>query len=176
MSDFKTALDVVLNHEKGWSNNPSDLGGPTNFGISQVAYSHFLRRPVSTDEIRCMTVEQASEVYLVMFWEPLNLGKIENQKLATIIFDMAVLMGQEPVIKALQIVLSFRLPIDGHLGPETIEEVNSAKDIVSVCRLVLERCQTKLVYDGISRNDQKFFLPGWIARTHDLMNLAFGGN
>ena len=38
MSTFEQCIDHVLKHEGGYVDDPKDLGGETNFGISKRAY------------------------------------------------------------------------------------------------------------------------------------------
>lgn len=38
-STFDTALARLLAHEGGYSNHPSDPGGPTNYGITLADYA-----------------------------------------------------------------------------------------------------------------------------------------
>ncbi len=55
MSDFQIAVNLVLNHEGGYVNNPSDPGGETNFGIAKRWHPDL--------DIRNLTKDQASVIY-----------------------------------------------------------------------------------------------------------------
>jgi hypothetical protein len=53
MSGFDEAVKMVLKHEGGYVNHPSDPGGETNFGISKRAYPEV--------DIANLTEEEAAE-------------------------------------------------------------------------------------------------------------------
>ena len=40
MAGFDDAVEIVLQNEKGYVNDPADPGGETNWGISRRAYPH----------------------------------------------------------------------------------------------------------------------------------------
>lgn len=45
MSNFDDAFTYTIGNEGGYSNDPNDSGGPTNFGITIGDLSRFLGRP-----------------------------------------------------------------------------------------------------------------------------------
>lgn len=162
MSNFPAAISIVFQHEGGYVDNPYDKGGPTNFGISQRSYSHFLKRPVSDEEMKNMTRVQAADLYIIMFWSPMDLDAIENEKVAVCLFDMAVLMGPKTAIALMQ--ESIRSP------QETIAQINADSDPIGLCRVFLQHCQVHFLDIVAKNNSQTIFLRGWISRTHDLQN------
>lgn len=56
-------IDDLILREGGFTNDPDDPGGPTKYGITQKTYSDFIGRPVTVDEMRDLTPEQAAAVY-----------------------------------------------------------------------------------------------------------------
>lgn len=89
---FDKAIKVVLAHEGGYVNDPNDLGGETNFGISKRSYP--------TVDIKNLTREQAVEIYRGDWWERYRYGDIEDLDVATKVFDLAVNMGPVPALSA----------------------------------------------------------------------------
>ena len=84
MTDFDRALAFVLKWEGGYTNDPDDPGGETNFGISKRAYPR--------ENIRAMTRERAAELYRRDYWTPAGCeGK--PFPLALMLFDTAVNCG-----------------------------------------------------------------------------------
>jgi hypothetical protein len=84
MTDFERALAFVLMWEGGYTNDPDDPGGETNFGISKRAYPR--------ENIKAMTRERAAELYKRDYWIPAGCeGK--PYPLALAIFDTAVNCG-----------------------------------------------------------------------------------
>jgi len=135
---FQQAIEVVLDHEGGFVDDPDDPGGATNWGISlrflkslgeldldEDGFTDFdLDRDgdVDADDIRMFTREHAKAVYFQHWWErhgyqhlPLVIG--------TKIFDHAVNMGSRPTHRCVQRALrACREPVvdDGIIGPKTL--------------------------------------------------------
>lgn len=132
MARFEDAIGTVLAHEGGFSDDPVDPGGATNYGVSL----RFLRDAgidlnqdgvIDERDVRSMTVEQAVAVYRSEWWEPLQLGAIAVQVVATKIFDAAVNMGSGTVVRMVQQCLSrlgVMLAVDGRMGPQTLGALN----------------------------------------------------
>ena len=53
--DYKEIISKVLEHEGGYVNDPKDLGGETNFGITKRWYPDL--------DIKNLTKEDAIEIY-----------------------------------------------------------------------------------------------------------------
>jgi len=84
MADFQPAVDLVLKHEGGLADNPSDPGGLTNFGISKRAYPNV--------DIKALTREGAEAIYQRDYWAPF-MEQEPDQRLANCALDAAVNMG-----------------------------------------------------------------------------------
>ena len=72
---FLVAVEVVLTHEGGYTNNPADPGGETNYGISKRSYPQL--------DIKALTREQAVEIYRQDWWEKYRYGDIAVLSAAT---------------------------------------------------------------------------------------------
>lgn len=81
---FLQLMEFTLKHEGGYSNNPLDPGGETNFGIS--------KRSFPEEDIENLTVDRAKEIYFRDYWLPLNCDAYDD-KLALAIFDSGVNCG-----------------------------------------------------------------------------------
>jgi hypothetical protein len=81
---FDKALSFVLSWEGGYSNDPNDAGGETNFGISKRAYPN--------EDIKNMTMDRAMEIYRNDYWNACNCDDLPYP-LDMVIFDTAVNMG-----------------------------------------------------------------------------------
>lgn len=84
MADFDRAVDFVLAHEGGYSNDPNDPGGETNFGISKRAYPAL--------NIKILTAEDAIEIYRQDYWRDCGAEQLPDD-LAIIHFDASVNHG-----------------------------------------------------------------------------------
>jgi lysozyme family protein len=83
-SDFKQAMSFVFRWEGGYSTDPNDPGGETNFGISKRAYPNL--------DIKALTKEQAEEIYHKDYWDKAKCPEI-SYPLDIVVFDTAVNLG-----------------------------------------------------------------------------------
>tara|TARA_R100000657_G_C4591809_1_gene50458 strand:- start:11 stop:262 length:252 start_codon:yes stop_codon:yes gene_type:complete len=81
---FEDCIDKVLEHEGGYVNDPNDLGGETNFGVSKKAYPGL--------DIKNLTRDEAKEIYRKDYWERYKIEKMP-EGLRYIYFDMVLNMG-----------------------------------------------------------------------------------
>jgi len=155
MASFDQAIGTVLAHEGGYSFNPSDPGGETNFGISKRAYPNL--------DIKDLTAAQAEEIYKRDYW---RYDGIQNQDVATKVFDMAVNSGPSAAHQLLQRALNGlgqALAVDGVFGAQTL----SATNAVDPARLLQElRAQAAVHYANIVVGNpaERTFLLGWMRR------------
>jgi lysozyme family protein len=66
---FHEALRRLLLHEGGYSNHPSDPGGPTNFGITIHDYRKYVKPGATAADVRAMTRVQAEVIYRAKYWD-----------------------------------------------------------------------------------------------------------
>lgn len=66
--NFALAVGFVLKHEGGYTNDPNDPGGETNFGIS--------KRYHPEEDIKNMTIDRAAQIYKTQYWDVNNLESI----------------------------------------------------------------------------------------------------
>jgi len=157
MKNFNEIIEKVLEHEGGYVNDPTDLGGETKYGITKRFYPDV--------DIKNLTTEQAKEIYKKDYWDK---NKVESlpQNLWHIYFDMCVNMGKRTAVKVLQRAANNRgkdLEVDGGLGPKTIEALNGVElDRVRAFRV-------KYYVDLITAKpeQEKFFL-GWFRRATEV--------
>jgi lysozyme family protein len=68
-SSFDAALARVLAHEGGYSNNPDDPGGPTNFGITLEVYRRYAKPGARAADVRTMALPEAKAIYRARYWD-----------------------------------------------------------------------------------------------------------
>ena len=61
-TSFNDIIEHVLNHEGGYVDDPSDLGGETNFGIAKRFYPNV--------DIKNLTRDEAKNIYFEDYWKP----------------------------------------------------------------------------------------------------------
>ena len=137
-ASFEKAIPYILANEGGYVDDPNDLGGATNYGIS-LRFLKSINLDINNDgviykeDIKELTPEQASNIYLKYFWTPNRYGELKEQRVATKIFDFCVHKGAGGANKSLQQATNMALKkdllkIDGICGSFTINAVNSISD------------------------------------------------
>ena len=115
---FDEAFSRLLGNEGGYSNNPADPGGETNWGISKRSYP-------STD-IKNLTQDGAKAIYLRDFWTAAGCDTLPDA-INFDVFDMAVNSGVRTAIKTLQDAV--KATPDGVIGPLTLQAIKDANPI-----------------------------------------------
>lgn len=181
MTDFVKALSFVLATEKGFVDHPNDNGGATNLGISLRLLKSFSQEKLreygfsceipSIEDVRDMTLQQASAIYRHEFWQHSPFDQIKNQEVGNYIFDMAINMGISPSIKCAQRAIGAIMGsrsacvVDGILGKKTLYIINTIDDEI-IPPLRSERAGDYRVI--VAENpDQKIFIQGWLNRAYE---------
>ena len=114
---FERGLSLVLTHEGGWSDDPADPGGATNFGVTIGTLSLELGRPATRAEVRALTPATVAPIYRRRFWNAIQ-GDALPAGLDYALFDFAVNSGPRRAVIGLQRALG--IADDGRLGPVTL--------------------------------------------------------
>ena len=123
--DFTQAFDRLISNEGGYSNDPADPGGETNWGISKRSYPNV--------DIKDLTREGAKAIYLQDFWQRGHMDEYDPA-IAFQVFDAAVNHGIETAVRLLQRAAG--VADDGHIGPVTIAAVK-AKSVTDMLMLFI---------------------------------------
>ncbi len=120
---FEGALAHVLEMEGGYTEDPYDPGGPTNFGITLAVFASFKGVHLEAGnlaelkaDLKRIDPETVREIYRGRYWEPAGCGALEPA-LALMHFDAAVNQGVGTAIRFLQEAVGAEA--DGEIGPET---------------------------------------------------------
>ena len=81
---FNEIIEVVLEHEGGYVNDPDDAGGETKYGIAKRWYPNV--------DIKNLTKEEAKKIYHMDYWNPAKCNEVPKH-LRHIYFDMCVNFG-----------------------------------------------------------------------------------
>jgi len=85
LSDFNTAVSLVLKHEGGYTPGlPNDPGGETNWGIAKRWHPDL--------DIKNLTEDQAKQIYQQEYWKPW-MEQEPDQRVANCALDCAVSQG-----------------------------------------------------------------------------------
>lgn len=91
-NNYNFAVTELLKSEGGYTNDPSDSGGATNFGITIGDYRRYINKNGTPDDVRRMTVAQAKAIYKTKYWDAIDGDKLESGVDYTC-FDYGVLAG-----------------------------------------------------------------------------------
>ncbi len=148
MDAFQRAFELVIGHEGGYVNDPRDPGGETKYGISKRANPDV--------DIRGLTLAKAQWIYRQRYWLPLHADAMPEAA-AIQVFDAAVNHGIKPATRMLQRALG--VPVDGVIGPVTLNAMVSVDDARFVAHFAAERL---MFYADLS--SWPAFGRGWVRR------------
>lgn len=153
---FTMMFTRLLGNEGGYSTNPKDPGGETNWGISKRSYPAL--------DIAGLTQHHAMQIYYDDFWTPLKLDLTEDG-IAWQLFDFAVNSGIQTAIRAYQRALN--VADDGHFGPTSLNAAQMMSEADQIMRILAERLEYMTKTNGWAT-----FGKGWANRV--ATNLRYG--
>lgn len=173
-ANFDQCIPYVLTNEGGFTNNPSDGGGATNFGITQATLSAWRGHLASVVDVEYMKIEEAKAIYKAKYWDVLGLDKVNENNVATCILDVAVNRGPKTAGKYAQNAcnnLGSTLAVDGSLGSLSLAAINSYDPAAFIRQfeLLIESGYNDIVANNPS---QKVFLKGWLNRARRMLTLV----
>ena len=121
-SNFQACLDVILQHEGGFSDNPADPGGATNLGITIHTLSNWLGKPATVADVKALTPSSVAPIYRAWYWNAESCDDLPDG-VDLCVFDDAVNTGPGSAARRLQEAAG-SAP-DGHVGPNTLAAVNA---------------------------------------------------
>lgn len=131
---FDTCFTKLLGNEGSYSNNPSDTGGETMWGITKkVATENGY-----TGEMKKLPVDLAKDIYRKKYWDSVGIDNLPEQ-LQFDVFDGVVNSGAVQAIKWLQRAVHTK--DDGILGHITYLACNSIEPEVVLARYNGHRLQ-----------------------------------
>lgn len=125
---FDLAFDRLIGNEGGYTNDPTDPGGETQFGISKRSYPDV--------DIRALTRDGAKLIYRRDFWARLDADHFADG-VAFQVFDFAVNSGIETAVRYLQRAIG--VADDGHWGPVSQAAAAAMSETDTIMRLNAER-------------------------------------
>lgn len=171
MANFLEAYNKMIVWEGGFVDDPSDAGGFTYRGLTKknnpnwagwhiVEKNMPLKRGQVIKDDRLEGMVQAH--YLNHYWYRVQADKVNNQAIATFLFDWYVNSGYH-AIKALQKVVG--VAPDGIMGPQTLAAVNGGcqEEIFNQFKKLRENFYRNIVKNTTS---QAKFLTGWLNRSN----------
>ena len=92
--NFDKIMKFIFKSEGGFVDDPDDLGGRTNLGVTQNTYNSWRKQKgLYPQDVKYITKEEARQLYYDEFWKPSGADKIEDLREAYLLFDMALNSG-----------------------------------------------------------------------------------
>lgn len=185
---FDIAYNLIYEFEGYYVNSPVDRGGETFMGISRrfhpnnriwpiidrmKSQPNFPRSLQSNEELRAIV----RHTYKQLYWDTLNLDRVNHQGIANECLDISVLNGPGTAGRFLQRVLNImnrnqrdfnNLIVDGVVGPITLRAVNSlnANDSKIVVRYLNVLQGNLFINLAEADHSQQLNIRGWAQRVN----------
>lgn len=162
MADFVPAFEEMIRDEGGYvlHNVEGDRGGMTYAGIARNMNPDWAGWEF-IDQKQDVPTALVREFYRKRFWDDMKGDQINNQRIASAIFNFYVNTGK-PAKTLAQVVIG--VTPDGSFGEKTLVQLNA----IDVDKFVMAYALAKIARyrDIVTRNrTQMKFLLGWINRT-----------
>lgn len=160
---FEAEFGHVLKMEGGFSDDPFDPGGPTNYGITLRTYANYVGRTVDASsrpallaDLVAISPDTVRAIYLKRYWAPARCAELPAG-LALMHFDAAVNHGVGAAIRCLQAAV--HVAADGEIGPLTRRAIEAAAPRDAIVRYAALREQRYRALPHFWR-----FGRGWLRR------------
>lgn len=164
MANSSKLVPFILQWEGGFVNDPLDLGGATNKGITIGTFTEYRKRKglkaPTVQDLKNISDEDWRAVFKGLYWDRWKADDIKSQAVANILVDWVWASGVHG-IKRPQRLLG--VVADGIVGAKTIAALN-AKDPVELFRMI-KADRVKFI-DEIceKRPENNRFKKGWLNR------------
>ena len=170
MADVNQLAPFILKWEGGFVNDPADLGGATNMGVTigawkSCGYDKDGDGDIDVDDLRLLTREDVvNRVLKPHYWDRWKADDIKSQSVANILVDWVWASGAHG-IKIPQRLLG--VSVDGIVGPKTLAAVNARNprelfDMIKIARFyfIEDICRKRPANNKFKR--------GWMNRINDI--------
>lgn len=158
----------ILKWEGGFVNDPDDLGGATNRGVTIAVYQDYCKkkgRPEPTiDDLKRLPDEEWTEILKIFFWDRWKANAIRNQSIANILVDWVWTSG----------VYGISWPQDrlgvkpnGVVGNSTLDAINmypSQQELFNIIRQIRLDFIDRICF---MRPTNEKYRQGWCNRIYD---------
>lgn len=154
--------------KKGFANDPNDLGGATQTGVTIGAYRayckrHHLSQP-TVENLKRIPYATWLAILKEQYWDKWKADQIESQSVANILVDFVWASGINGIKKPQEML---GVVPDGVVGPKTLAAVNNRGSLSLFYQL--KDLRIKFVEAIVkARPSQKKWLNGWKNRINDI--------
>lgn len=159
MTSVRDIITDVMKAE-GWdtyTNHPADRGGPTKWGITLKAWSEWRGRPMTSNEVKLITEDQAREFYEAAYVRRPKFDQLPLE-IRPVVVDCGVNHGVRIAAKWLQRAVGATQ--DGVIGPQTLDATRRTDPWAIYLRICAYRFK---LYGRLVTGDpsQAVFASGW---------------
>lgn len=164
MANSSKLAPFILQWEGGFVNDPDDLGGATNKGITIGAFTEYKKRKgqkaPTVDDLKNISDAEWHNVFRSLYWDRWKADEIKSQSVANILVDWVWASGSHG-IKRPQRLLGVKA--DGIVGKQTIAALN-AMDAATLFKMIKDD-RAKFI-DEIckARPKNEKYRKGWMNR------------
>ncbi len=130
----------------------------------------------TSSSLRNMTKEQAEIIYYNHYWEPKGFCKLENTKVALMVYDWTIISGRavKQIRKMLHDEYNNRLIVNNIMDDDMIHCINAVENqeqLLSRIAEIRKDYYRSLTITNGEPNAQIKFLNGWINRVDDCLKV-----
>ena len=151
---------MVIVHEGGYSDHPSDPGGATNWGCTKAVWEKYVGHPVTKDDIKALTKEDVKPLYKRNYWDAVH-GDATPSGLDYCLFDAAINSGVSRSSKWIQEIVG--VPADGAIGNNTVAAISQ----INPTTMINEFCDKRQAFLE-SLPTFSTFGKGWTKRVQEV--------
>jgi hypothetical protein len=161
---FDACMSFIYKAHGGYSDNPADPGGPTNYGITLATLRTFEGNPnLTAEDVKELTPAVAKEIYRTAYWNRMQCGSLPDG-LDLQVFDFGVNVGPGHAVKSLQRIVG--VTPDGSIGPVTLAALGQRKPR----DLIWQYSHTRIAfYHSLNMPE---FEQGWATRVAQIQTAA----
>jgi lysozyme family protein len=152
--NFADALARVLAHEGGYTNHPSDPGGPTNWGITIHDARRYWKGGANAADVKAMPRDVACRIYKAKYWDALRCDDLPSG-VDYCAFDYGVNSGVGRAAKVLRRALALSDKAGG-----VNDDVVAAASRADSRKLIAAICGERLAF-LMSLKTWRVFGVGW---------------
>jgi lysozyme family protein len=167
--NFPVCVAWILTREGGFVDNPNDAGKATNMGITAAVLAAWRGAPVTTDDVRGLTVAEATQIYRANYWNKMQCAALPAGVDLSIL-DPGVMSGPSRGIKFLQGALGVKQ--DGAIGKVTLGAVAAFSDVRGLIQAIANERDAFYAELAATIPSDVVFLTGWRNRAQLTMQRA----
>ena len=167
---FNIILPDLFKIEGGFANRSkkADPGGATNLGITIRTLGAYRDAPVTIQDVKDLTKEEATDIYKIQYWDAVK-GDQMPAGLDYALFDFAVNSGPGRAIRELQKILN--VAVDGVCGIMTLNAIKKQQAVFLIHELSAARLAFMKGLKNWEHNKN-----GWPARVRHVNEVAVSLN